>query len=112
MKTLKFYGASDDLFEIEGTNKGEPDEIGIYGGAAAVSIVAPDGTGLVVGGFYDLPKWPHKGSCWTIAVSLLEEDKPLPAWPMRFETNKNGYSPQLVIDAPDGSSVKRIGESP
>lgn len=110
MKTLKFYGASDDLFEVKGSGKGEPYEIGCYDGTAAVSIIAPDGSGLVVGGFYNMPKWPHKGACWAIAVSLLDEDKGLPAWPMRFETNENGYSPMLIIDAPDGVSVQKLGE--
>lgn len=30
MRNLAFYGASDDLCEIEGTGKGEPDEVGCF----------------------------------------------------------------------------------
>jgi len=36
-RDLTFYGASDDLFEIEGTKGDEPDEIGAYDSGNAVA---------------------------------------------------------------------------
>jgi hypothetical protein len=111
-KTLRFYGASDDLFECD------CDEDRRFGGeqcnSAAASTMAwavrdETGAGLIVTGQYAPNNVP--GGTWVIGVTLLDEDVSLPPWPMRFENGPiNGhppsfYSPALVIEAPDSVTV-------
>ncbi len=108
MRTIKIYGTSDDLFEIEGSKKEEPDEIGCYDKPVAVSIIDKQGNGLIVGGFYSLNKWKSETSSWKIVIELLEEDKHLPNWNMKWGTNSNGYSPELTIEIPDDAVIKQI----
>lgn len=102
MKTLKFYGHSDDCFEIDGTGKGEPDEIGCFDKGVAVKV-ANDHAGLLVVGHY-APKATEVGT-WMIGISLLDEGIKLPDWPIRFGTYSNEYSPLLEIDVPDDVRV-------
>ena len=102
MKKLKFYGVSDDLFEMDGDLS---EEIGCYDSGAAYHLKAADGEMIVFGHY--APK-PTPGATWVIGVTLVEEGISLPTWPMRFETagpngypNPQSYSPVLVIEAPD-----------
>ena len=44
-------------------------------------------------------------SCWMIGISQVEEDVPLPQWPMRWSTHKRLYSPLLEIDVPNGTII-------
>jgi len=107
-RTLQFYGASDDLFEIEGTRAGEPDEIGCFERIAAVKV-ANDHAGLFVAALYNPPKRPDGlPGCWTIGICPLEEDVPLPDWPMRWELASNGYSTKLTLEAPDDVRVSEV----
>ena len=110
MRTLKFYGASDDLFEVEGTKAGEPDEIGSFNSITAVKI-ANDHAGLIVVGVYaahdDMPK--GMPGCWTIGICPLDEDIPLPDWQMKWSLSDLGYSPLLAIETPDDARVSQIG---
>ena len=108
MRTLKFYGASDDLFEIEGARGDEPDEICLcdrpvtvslklepppYDGGPEVGIV-PEG--LHVTGLYA----PNDATaCWMIGIAPLDEGLDMPGWPMRWRFD--GYTTVLEIDAPD-----------
>lgn len=99
MKTLAFFGASDDLFEIEGTSGKEPDEIGVYGRPVQIEVRG-GGKGLVVVGLY------CTNGCWSIGIAPLDEDVPLPDWPLRWTLS--GYSTRLEIDAPDTAKVREI----
>ena len=73
-RTLKFYGASDDLFEIEGTKGDEPDEVGSYNSAPVVSIRSNEGEMLVIG------QYSVGGTaCWMVGVAPFEEDVPTPS---------------------------------
>lgn len=94
MRTVKFYGESDDLFEIDGAKRGEPDEI-----SPGAVKVANDHGGLIV--VADYARGTTPGASWVLGISLIDEDVPLPGWPMRWSTHKNGYSPLLEIDVPD-----------
>lgn len=104
MRTLKFYGASDDLFEIEGGRRGEPDEID----PSQCVKVTNDHGGLVVSAHYA----PGVAACWAIGVSQVDEDEPLPDWPMRFRTGEpaSGYSVVLEIDVPDSVEMSIVGD--
>lgn len=105
-RTLKFYGASDDLFEVEGTIGGEPDEIGCYDETAAVKVANEHG-GLFVVAHY-APK--NLAACWSIGLMQLDEDVPLPNWPMKWSTGGRGYSVLLEIEVPDSAVVSAVAK--
>lgn len=104
MRTLMFYGVSDDLFECEGTHIEEPDEIGCYDRPAAVSITTPQEAGLIIIGYYD----NHINACWSIGILPLDEDVPIPAWPISVKLGGRGYSAALTIEVPDDAIVKQV----
>lgn len=91
-RTLKFWGASDDLFEIEGSRGGEPSEVDERD---VVRVCDKMGNGLQVVANYIDP------GVWSIGVAPLNEDQPIPAWPMswRLEESRR-YSAELTIEAP------------
>jgi len=99
MREFRFYGASDDLFEMEGH---ESEEIGCYETGAAYQLNSKDGE-LVIFAQY-CPK-PIKGATWVIGVTMPEEDDDIPDWPMRFETHERKYSPVLIVEAPDDTTA-------
>lgn len=63
MRTLRFYGASDDRFEIEGSLPGEPDEIGCFDKSCVVKICSPSECQLAIVGIY-APG--NTAPCWGI----------------------------------------------
>lgn len=103
-RVLKFYGASDDLFEIEGTTKGEPEEIGCYDRPGAVKVYDRQGNGLIVTGLYIDP------GVWSIGIAPMEENQPLPGWPHSYGPSARGYSALLTIDAPDDAIVVEVAQ--
>jgi hypothetical protein len=102
MRLLQFYGASDDLFEIEGSRRNEPDEISP---SSAVKITLGD-EGFIVSAHYG----PALTPCWAIGISQLDEDMPLPDWPIKFTTGapSRGYSVVLNVEAPDDVVLTEI----
>ena len=104
MKSLRFFGASDDLFECE-SNFGYEEEIGCYGSHGVYRVTA-GAEGLYVVAYYGAT-----GSAWTVGVAPLREGASMPNWPMRFATDTSSpepYSPVLVIDVPDDVQVEAI----
>ena len=101
MRTLKFSGSSDDVFQYEEDRGG--DEAYAYGDDIAAYKVSTDHGGLIVVGAYS-PKAAGNG-CWAVGVLPLEEDIQIPAWPLRIGMAENGYSALLTIEAPDDVRV-------
>lgn len=100
MMNLIFYGASDDLLEMEGDIQ---DEFEAYNGTT-VKLTATDGEMLVTA---------HYGGhapVWSIGVAPADEDRPIPAWPMQYRLAENGYSTALIIQCPDDVTVEKIHE--
>lgn len=100
---ITFYGASDDLVEVDGCEGA--DEFNHYSGAPwRGTLVAPDGAAMVVHLFYD--------DCWHVGVGQVDEDQPLPSWPLVFASGPGGgsqipkYSTALTVDAPDGTRLE------
>jgi hypothetical protein len=93
--TLRFEGASDDTF---GWQQDEYDNCA-SGRPIVWEVRTPDGAGLHVWGIYGADA-PVRIACWTVGVQQLNEDVPMPDWPVRLETATNGYSPVLVIEVP------------
>lgn len=106
MRTLKFYGVSDDLFECEGTKGSEPDEIGCYDRQVHLLLQNEHG-GLIVVGEYS----PALNGCWMVGVTQRDEDDPIPDWPMKFTSGEpsRGYSVVLTIEVPDSVAVEEMG---
>lgn len=104
MKTIRIYGASDDLVEIEGDVPG-CDEYDVGGPRLVMArfLVGPldSGTvGLRVFAIYD--------GCWSFAIGQVGESRPLPGWPIRITQSSDvPYSVQIEIDVPDNFCVCR-----
>lgn len=110
MPELIFQGHSDDTFGEYGLTGDDYDCCG--SGALIVYSVEAAGEGLRVIGQYGGKDWPSwLPACWLIAIQQLDEDIPIPDWPMEFQTGDSGYSPMLIIDAPDGVKVKCLNRS-
>ena len=105
MKTLYIYGYSDDLIEIEG---GMDDEVDTYDRVRSITLLSPEGEGLKV--YAEYAPRAVGAAVWMIGVAPLDEGKDLPNWEMRYLTAANGYSPKLVIDAPDDVVVEYDGD--
>lgn len=108
MKTLRFYGASDDLFEFESYQ----DDVLIASEETSPPYKKPGAYLLanlehemLVTAFYE---HDLKTPCWILGVTLVDEGASLPDWPVRFyydESIANDYSPILEIDVPDDVNV-------
>lgn len=103
--SITFYGASDDLVEVEGCPGA--DEFNVYGPAIMCwrgDLVAPDGSTMRISALYE--------SCWSFAVGQADEDHPLPEWPVRIaQSPEVRYSVLLEVDAPDGTTLTNIWPS-
>ena len=99
-RTLKFWGASDDLFEITGSLSGEPAEIDERD---VVRVFDKQGNGLQVVANYIDP------GVWAIGLAPLDEEQAMPPWPMtwRLEPSRQ-YSAELTLEAPD-DAVMALG---
>lgn len=126
MQTAVFYGASDDLVEVEGIKGG--DEFGAYGQEDVFNavfslvvdakelntpeygkVIRPEQPRLHVYASYS-PKITSNG-CWVFGVGKVDEDQPFPDWPIRIVDRKEhgtAHSVQLEIDCPDDVSVVRV----
>ena len=99
MQTVTFYGASDDLIEIDGINGA--DEFYSDGDEKTYQGVFNVGGQLRVFALY----LPH--GVWSFAVAQVDDGVPLPDWPIRIIQHPNEYSIALEIDVPDGVAVFR-----
>ncbi|WP_166344978.1 hypothetical protein [Phytoactinopolyspora limicola] len=102
--TILIYGASDDLVEVQGCRGAE--EFSHYDqGPWRADLIAPNGEQMRVHVLFD--------GCWHVAVGQVDEDVPLPQWPLRFEQGQRGdgspgYSVVLCVDAPDGTRLTNV----
>lgn len=100
---IKIYGNSDDCFEIEGEFRGE-DEYGAYD--KAITVLVHDftfGTDVVVTGEYAKN---NRAGVWSITVEPFEDGTPMP--PMKLEMAQNGYSPVLILECSENTSVSLL----
>lgn len=100
-KTLKFSGHSDDTFGEYETFKIDHDNC-----AADEPIVFEVGSKSQNVHFWVIGEYAARKTmgAWMIGIQI-DEDVPLPAWPMKYETAENSYSPELVIEAPKDVTV-------
>lgn len=101
MKTLKIYGASDDLVETSGIDG--CDEFGVYNSDSRymceLTVHSADGE-ITVHAIYT-------GS-WAFAITTEMGDcDQMPDWPVRRTWGKDSsYSETLEIDVPDDAVLK------
>ncbi|KPU42178.1 hypothetical protein OXPF_39570 [Oxobacter pfennigii] len=96
MKTLKFYGYSDDTFgeyaitneDVDNCSNNKPIQC---------LITSSEGNLFVIGHYYIHPN----DGCWTIGISPHGEGSKIPNWPMRISACDVPYSCCLEIDVPD-----------
>jgi hypothetical protein len=109
VKTLRFEGHSDDTFGEYNVLQDDYDCCA-SGRPIVFRVDDPRETeevGLLVIGQYAGREWlPDQPGCWMIGIQQLEEDIPLPPWPMRWSTADSGYSPRLEIDVPDNVLIR------
>lgn len=92
---LQFYGASDDLLECEGAIR---EEIDCFGKPGIYHLKSAEGEMQVVGNYLD-------SGVWSIGVSQVAEDVPLPPWPVTYTMHERGYSTLMTILVPDDTSL-------
>lgn len=108
MKKLIFYGASDDLAEVEGDHDGE---YYIIGGRGTFRLEGHGATGVRVHLVYE------DSGCWSVGVSPLGEDTPVPdSWtftvqPRGIEGGYPRYSAVLTAGVDDDVVVTWEGEA-
>ena len=107
MPTLRFEGYSDDTFGEVLHTKDDYDNCG--SGNPIEYLVSDPATGLalVVTGQH----CPGNSGSWMIGVANHDpdaEDRDFPRWPMRIEAQdyRNGFQPSLVIEAPEGVTLR------
>lgn len=104
-RTLRFYGHSDDLMEINGTLIDEPSLVSVYETPGTVRV-ANDEAGLFVTALYQ----PNLAcACWMIGIAPLDDNVPLPDWPMRWSAQR--YTTVLEIDVPDDVRISEAGNT-
>lgn len=114
MPVLRFEGDSDDRFgeveffdhQFDNCGNGQAVEYLVLG----PQVDAQPQEGLVVSG-----QFGRHGSGWSVSVTNYDPegvDAAMPRWPMRIEPQhyRNGFQPSLVIEAPDGVSIRCLQE--
>lgn len=89
---LIFYGACDDLFEVESDNGKVNEELNSFDG----SVILTSNSGRMRIRYHYA-----KGGCWDVWPQLFTDGEHLP-WPTRYIKNKrNDYSVCLEVECPD-----------
>ena len=99
MRTVSFYGASDDLIEVDGIPGA--DEF-------AALDQSPEGMAgsFVVGGKIRVRAYYDQRGVWGFSVSQVTDAVPLPDWPIRISQQSDcDYSTRVEIDCPDDATV-------
>lgn len=103
MKTGRFYGGSDDLFEAAGAFR---EEMGCYDTPGVFRLDSPAEGRLFVVGHY-APAGTDAAT-WCIGVQQVDEGDPIPPWPIRMTRGEVPYSIVLEIDLPDDAVLTSV----
>lgn len=108
MKTLKFLGHSDDIFQYGfGEKATGGDEAYAVDDVHAFLVTNGKGEGFYVCAIYAPKIIPC--SCWVVGLAPLDENIPLPHWDIRYELGLHRrYTPVLIVSAPDDVVVARM----
>lgn len=102
---LEIYGASDDLIEIDGDIREEFYAKSYGKNLEGNSFALTRWEGDQIEGMEVHVRYEATG-CWSVGISQLEEDKPLPDWGASL--SGDGYTAKLILsNVPD--DVKLVG---
>lgn len=100
MKTLKFYGCSDNTFGEYGVTNQDCDNCASGKPIQCVVDCGESGRVMVVGQYSDV----SMGSgCWLTGLTKVSEYDEFPDWNFRYEESDCEYSPALLMDLPEGT---------
>jgi hypothetical protein len=106
VKTVKFYGASDDLIEasgIDGADEFSPTSFREDGADRGSFLIEAAPFSMLVHGFYG------PGAVWSFAPAMVDDGVPLPPWPIRITSSSDcPYSTELQIDVPDHATMRQV----
>ncbi|MGV2864419.1 hypothetical protein [Achromobacter sp. AGC39] len=107
MPILRFEGYSDDTFGEVEHSKDDYDNCASGRPIEYLVEHKESGLGLIVTGQH----CPGNCGSWLIGVANHDpqlDDHDFPRWPMRIEAlnYRNGFQPSLVIEAPDGVTIR------
>ncbi len=95
---VRFWGSSDDRFEIDGAVRDE-----------AFKIEDPSGQRINLVASYG----QHNTGMWMLGFQTIDDGDKWPDWNIRWGMAKNEYSPELVIsDLPEGTTITRMYPKP
>lgn len=98
MKTLEFYGNSDDTFGEYGLTGQDCDNCGSGKPIQCIVDCGELGRVMVVGIYSNVTM---ESGCWISGVTKVDEyDGTLPDWNFRFKESEVPYSPALLMDLP------------
>lgn len=105
-KTIRIYGASDDLLEVD--DGGDREEYDNYDGGKQLLLSMPDGADILrITSYYD--------GGWSFGVALvldIDDNCPMPEdWDIRTrKCADTPYSTELVVDVPADVILTVVGE--
>lgn len=102
MPKFEFSGSSDDL--VTTAVNGDWDEFS----GGEFTLTDGSGHGMAVYVEYCPGQGKRRLNGWMVGVAPLDEDVPIPDWPMKFSLDSNGYAALLTIEAPDGIALKNL----
>lgn len=100
MKTLVFYGNSDDTFGEYGVTNQDYNNSASGKPIQCAIDCGEHGRVLVVGQYNDATMG---SGCWIVGVTKVhDEDGIFPDWNFRYKESEVPHSPALMMDLPDG----------
>ena len=108
MKTIEFYGYSDDLAEYRYPAEGE------YSGEEFDCFDMPVVARVEAGGEAMFVTWLYTPQgTWSIGFAQADDGAPLPDWEMEWSLQPRhdgspGYSTKLTMWVPDDVTVRRV----
>jgi hypothetical protein len=103
---IEVRGHSDDTFGVYGKGLWGPDDCDDHVECArmtlrAAQLTASNGRMMVCGQYGQMPE-----GTWFIGIAQVDEDDQMPPWPMIWTFD--GYSPVLIIVAPDDCKAEWV----
>ena len=101
-KLFSIYGASDDLIETEGVSG--CDEYGAYNVESTTFILNSPSTGASM----KLVTRYNINGTWSTSIDMIDEDIPIPNWPIEISMAPRGYSTLVEITVPDDTHLVKL----
>jgi len=97
---LSFRGSSDDLVYCSSESQGE-EELGAWNSAEGETV----NLRLLVADRMRVYCIYDRRGCWSFSVAQVNEQTPIPPWPIRIVQGCARYSTELHITVPKGTQV-------